>query len=69
MIYLFNFQYNIYKYFATCFDSSESSSGIKFKNYRTYCFTVLSYSFAIAKGIPFLYYKSESMSIETDSDL
>ena len=31
MMYLRNFQYNIYTYFATCFDSSESSSGVKFK--------------------------------------
>ena len=55
MIYLLNFQYNIYNYFATCFDSSESSSGIKFKTCCMYCFTVfLSYSvFLLQKGSPF----------------
>jgi len=53
MIYILNFQYNIYSYFATCFDSSESSTAIKLKTYRTYCLQFLSYSFPIAKGIPF----------------
>ena len=36
----------MYNYFARCFDSYESSSGINFKTYCTYCFTVfMSYSF------------------------
>ena len=54
-LYLLNFQYNIYNYFATCFDSSESSSGIRFKTYCMYCFIAsLSYGvFPISKGIPF----------------
>ena len=29
----------IYNYFSTCFDSSESSPGIKFKTYCTYRYT------------------------------
>jgi len=56
MIYLLTFNITYIIIFATCFDSHESSSGINFKNYCTYCFTVfMSYSFcrAIAIGIPF----------------
>ena len=46
MIYLLNFNMTYIIIFATCFDSYESSSGINFKNYCTYCFTVImSYSF------------------------
>ena len=40
MIYLLNFNITYIIIFATCFDSYESSSGINFKTYCTYCFTV-----------------------------
>jgi len=40
MIYLLNFNVTYTIIFATCSDSCESSSGINFKNYCTYCFTV-----------------------------
>jgi len=51
MLYLLNFQYNIYNYFATCFDSSESSSGIRFKTYCMYLFIIfcLTVSFLLQK--------------------
>ena len=41
MIYLLKFNITCIIIFATCFDSYESSSGINFKKYCTYCFTVL----------------------------
>jgi len=41
MVYLLNFNITYIIILATCFDSLESSSGINFKNYCTYCFTVL----------------------------
>ena len=65
MLYLLNFQYNIYNYFATCFDSSELSSGVRFKTYCMYCFIVLCFKlfFLLQKGSLFLHYKPESMSI------
>jgi len=44
MIYLLNINIT-YNYFAVCFDSYESSSGIDFKTYCTYCFTVFFYSY------------------------
>jgi len=48
MVYLLNFNITYIIIFATCFDSYESSSGINFKNYCTYCFTVfMSYSFCL----------------------
>ena len=62
MIYLLNFNIT-YNYFATCFDSNESSSGINFKNYCTYCFTVfMSYSFLsnYCNRDPFLHYKTRA---------
>ena len=40
MKYLLSFNITYIIIFATCFDSYESSSGINFKNYCTYCFTV-----------------------------
>ena len=51
----------MYNYFATCFDSYESSLGINFKTYCTYflqfsCLTVFCRTIAI--GIPFLHYKT-----------
>ena len=39
MVYLLNFNITYIIILATCFDSYESSSGINFKNYCTYCFT------------------------------
>ena len=41
MVYLLNFNITYIIILATCFDYYESSSGINFKNYCTYCFTVL----------------------------
>ena len=38
MVYLLNCNITYVIILATCFDSYESSSGIKFKNYFTYCF-------------------------------
>ena len=61
MIYLLNFNMTYIIIFATCFDSYESSSGINFKNYCTYCFTVImSYSFLsnYCNRDPFLHYKT-----------
>ena len=40
MVYLFSFNITYIIILATCFDSYESSSGLIFKNYCTYCFTV-----------------------------
>ena len=40
MVYLLNLNITYIIILATCFDSYESSSGINFKNYCTYCFTV-----------------------------
>jgi len=40
MVYLLNFNITYIIILATCFDSYESSSGINFKNYCTYSFTV-----------------------------
>ena len=40
IIYLLNFNITYIIILATCFDSYESSSGINFKTYCTYCFTV-----------------------------
>jgi len=51
----------MYNYFGTCFDSYESSSGINFKTYCTYCFTVfMAYSFLsnYCNKDPFLHYKT-----------
>ena len=41
MVYLLNFNITYTIILATCFDSYESSSGINFKKYCTYSFTVL----------------------------
>ena len=63
MIYLLNFNITYITIFATCFDSYESSSGINFKNYCTYCFTVfMSYSFLsnYRNRDPFLHYKTRA---------
>jgi len=40
MVYSLKFNITYIIILATCFDSYESSSGIKFKNYCTYCLTV-----------------------------
>ena len=40
MVHLLNFNIKYIIILATCFDSYESSSGINFKNYCTYCLTV-----------------------------
>ena len=40
MVYLLNLNITYIIILATCFDSYESSSGINFKKYSTYCFTV-----------------------------
>ena len=61
MIYLLNFNITYIISFSTCFNSYESSSGINFKNYCTYCFTVcMSYSFLsnYCNRDPFLHYKT-----------
>jgi len=41
VVYFLNFNITYIIILATCFDSYESSSGINFKNYSTYCFIVL----------------------------
>jgi len=41
MVYLLSVNITYIIILATCFDSYESSSGINFKTYCTYCFTVL----------------------------
>ena len=51
MVYLLNFNITYTIILATCFDSYESS-GINFKNYCTYFFTVFCLSRTIAIGIP-----------------
>ena len=68
MVYLLNFNITHIIILATCFDSYESSSGINFKNYCTYCFTgFLSYSFCLSRtiaiGIPLCITKPELMPI------
>ena len=40
MVYLLRFNITCIIILATCFDSYESSSGLNFKSYCTYCFTV-----------------------------
>ena len=40
MVYLLGFNITYIIILATCFDSYESSSGLNFKNFCTYCFIV-----------------------------
>ena len=40
MVYLLDFNMTYIIILATCFDTYESSSGLNFKNYCTYCLTV-----------------------------
>ena len=63
MVSLLNFNITYIIILATCFDSYESSSGINFKNYCTYCFTVfMSYSFLsnYCNRDPFMHHKTRA---------
>ena len=61
MVYLLNFNITYINILATCFVSYESSSGINFKNYFTYCFTVLCLTqYRITSTLLFVNYRKKT---------